>query len=262
MWAYMHQKGPIAYILSLVLNRNKVTPQDEANPNYTKLDDIPSKPYTYNFLICAHAVCEAVTVLTAAFIPLAYNANIADYAEIDQGTVITNLMIGLIGETILADSILCILAARRQRTAHTFLATWQMRPKGSLFAFVAVTVAAFCPIWHTVLVTQTVKKDSSALGYHSYPQMLFMVNQHRHHYNMTQHGIYTNMPECGTDTGCMYSELLTLRVLCGAPPGELSNKDWCVENNYPIKCAHVRTTAVDGAVELALLCTDSIPTPD
>ena len=262
MWAYMHQKGPMSYVLSLIVSRcrgglrNKVAPQeelekkvaappakrrswveqDESNPNYGKLDDIPSKPYTYNFLICAHAVCEAVTVLTAAFIPLAYNANIADYKEIDQGTVITNLMIGLIGETIFADSILCILAARKQRTAHTFLATWQMRPKGSLFAFVAVTVAAFCPIWHTVLATQTIKKDSSQLGYHSYPQMLFMVDQHRHHYNRTQHGLYTTKSECGGDTGCLYSELLTLRVLCGAPPGELSNKDWCIANNYPIKC--------------------------
>ena len=210
---------------------------DDSNPNYGKIGEIPSKPYTYNFLICAHAVCEAVTVLTAAFLPLAYNANIADYNEIDQGTVITNLIIGLIGETLVADSILCILAARKQRTAHTFLATWQMRPKGSLFAFVAVTVAAFCPIWHTVLATQTIKKDSSDLGYHSYPQMLFMVNQHRHHYNMTQHGIYTSQTgNCNGDTGCMFSELTTLRVLCGAPPGELSNRDWCIANNKPVKC--------------------------
>ena len=260
MWAYMHQRGPMSYLISLVRGdfRKKVAPQeeepekvpappvkrrswvemDDSNPNYGKIGDIPSKPYTYNFLICAHAVCEAVTVLTAAFIPLAYNANIADYNEIDQGTVITNLIIGLIGETLVADSILCILAARKQRTAHTFLATWQMRPKGSLFAFVAVTVAAFCPIWHTVLATQTIKKDSSELGYHSYPQMLFMVNQHRHHYNMTQHGIYKANTEanCNGDTGCMFSELLTLRVLCGAPPGELSNRDWCIANNKPVKC--------------------------
>ena len=212
-------------------------------------------------------------MLTAAFIALAYNINIAGFKPIDRSTVVTNMLIGLVGETIVADGFLCVIAARQQRRAHTFLATWQapisllssrglprcpspaarkrapdvlchvvrqMRPRGCLLVYIAVTLAAFCPIWYTVLITQTVKRDEShVLGYHSWPSVLYTVNLHRERYNNSKFGVYTTL-DCGEGyTGsidCNLNDIMNLRVHCGAPPGELSNAAWCEENSYPTKC--------------------------
>ena len=67
VWAYMHQKGPIAYLLSQALHRGKVSDADAAAPaTIAALADLPPKVFTYNFLICVHAVIETVLVLAGA----------------------------------------------------------------------------------------------------------------------------------------------------------------------------------------------------
>jgi len=216
VWAYMHHKGPLAYLLALALGRGSAkVAADQATPEYRSLDDIPSKAFTYNFLICAHAVCEAVTVLIAGFLPLAYNMNINDYGLVPRGQMIVNLIISLVGETIVADGLFCVMAAREQRKAHTFLATWQLRPRGSITVFLVVTLAAFLPVWYTLLLSATMKKDDSHFGYHSVPQELYIVDILAYRYNRSTHGVATQ------------NEYVNLRAKCGPPPGEVSNEVWC-----------------------------------
>jgi hypothetical protein len=86
----MHEKGPVACVLSLVRARvrtrvsaarcseggaswasvvrggaARVQADDvQTTAEFHKLSDIPSRALAYNFLICSHAVCEALTVLT------------------------------------------------------------------------------------------------------------------------------------------------------------------------------------------------------
>ena len=138
VWAYMHQKGPIAYLLSQALHRGKVSDADAAAPaTIAALADLPPKVFTYNFLICVHAVIETVLVLAGALVPLVMNMNLGATAckeELDQGNLLTNMAVGLVGETLVADGIFCVLAARRQRNAHSFLATWRLRPRGSMLS--------------------------------------------------------------------------------------------------------------------------------
>ena len=44
VWAYMHQKGPIAYLLSQALHRGKVSDADAAAPaTIAALADLPPK---------------------------------------------------------------------------------------------------------------------------------------------------------------------------------------------------------------------------
>ena len=119
----MHaQKGPIAYLLSQALHRGKVSDADAAAPaTIAALADLPPKVFTYNFLICVHAVIETVLVLAGALVPLVMNMNLGATAckeELDQGNLLTNMAIGLVGETLVADGIFCVPAARRQRNAH------------------------------------------------------------------------------------------------------------------------------------------------
>ena len=155
VWAYMHQKGPIAYLLSQALHRGKVSDADAAAPaTIAALADLPPKVFTYNFLICVHAVIETVLVLAGALVPLVMNMNLGATAckeELDQGNLLTNMAIGLVGETLVADGIFCVLAARRQRNAHSFLATWRLRPRGSMLVFILVGCVAFLQAWQAVV---------------------------------------------------------------------------------------------------------------
>jgi len=216
VWAYMHQKGPLAYVVSAMLGRgsSKVA-ADAATPEYRTLDDLPSKAFTYNFLICSHAVCEAVTVLVASFISLAYNTNVAGIDPIDRRTTIVNLVIALVGETIVADGLFCFMAGRQQRRAHTFLATWYLRPRGSLFALVSATVSAFLPVWYAIILMAVYKKDDSHLGYHSFSLTQVQVSLLADKYNITQAGVASVEDE------------LELRGACGVPPGAMGHEEWC-----------------------------------
>jgi len=187
VWAYMHQKGPLAYLLSLALGRGSAkVSADAATPEYRTLSDLPSKAFTYNFLICAHTVTEAITVVVAGLVPLVYNYNIANTELVDRSATLANLVIALVGETLIADGLFCIMASRQQRQAHTFLATWQLRPRGSIVVFVAAVVVAILPAWYALLLTQVPKKDSSNFGYFSYPKVLADVVLANKYYNATK----------------------------------------------------------------------------
>lgn len=193
VWAFMHQKGPIAYTLAWAVGRNSVKVASEAaTPEYRTLADLPSRAFTYNFLICAHTVTEAISVIVAGFIPLVYNYNVADLEKVDRKITLQNFFIALIGETLVADGLFCLLAARQQRQAHTFLATWQLRPRGSITIFIAATIAAFLSIWYALLLTQVPKKDDSYLGYHAFPDTLWWVIQTSDWHNATESGTATD----------------------------------------------------------------------
>ena len=77
VWAYMHQKGPAAYTLSLLLRRGKARGDEKAESRvYRSVDDLPPKEYTYNFLICVHAVCETTLVLVGGLVLMLMNFSI------------------------------------------------------------------------------------------------------------------------------------------------------------------------------------------
>ena len=189
VYAHMHHKGPIAYFLGRALGRSSPRVAAEAEtPEYRTLADLPSRCFTYNFLICAHTVTEAISVCVAALIPLVYNYNVAGLEPVDRGVVVTNFLIAFVGETLVADGLFCLMAARQPRQAHTFLATWQVRPRGSIWVFVAATIVAFLSIWYAMLLTQVPKKDDSNLGYYAYPDTLWWVIKTAEWHNATESG--------------------------------------------------------------------------
>ena len=77
----MHLKGPAAYTIGLLLGRGghaKVSPRAVVaeTPLYRSVVDLPPKEYTYNFLICVHAVCETMLVLVGGLALMLMNFSI------------------------------------------------------------------------------------------------------------------------------------------------------------------------------------------
>jgi len=212
-------------LLSVALGRGSSKVAAEAvTPEYRSLDDVPTKAFTYNFLICSHAVCEALTVLVAAFIPLVYNYNVASSEPVNHRATLANFFISLCGETLVADSLFCVMAARQQRRAHTFLATWQLRPRGSIFAFVAVTLASFLPVWYALLLTQLPKLDEDHFaGYYSLPRLLMRVQ------SLDRSWVDTQQYDPYNTSESVINAMADLRQECGAPPGDISNEVFCRE---------------------------------
>jgi len=222
VWAYMHQKGPMAYLLSIALGRGSSKVGAEAStPEYRSLADVPSKAFTYNFLICTHAVCEALTVIVAAYVPLVYNYNVASRDAVDSKTAWVNFIIALVGETIVADSLFCLLAGRQQRRAHTFLATWQLRPRGSVVTFVLVAAAAFLPVFYSLLLVEMPKWDDGALAMHSWPQTMALVDLTYELWNTT------SVIDWQQASSSELTQMARLRSKCGVPPGEVDHEEFC-----------------------------------
>lgn len=236
VWAYMHQKGPLAYLLSLALARGSAkVSADAVTPEYRTLADIPSKAFTYNFLICTHTICEAVTCLVAGLIPLAYNYNISGLAPLNRSLIVTNMVIAIVGETLVADGLFCILAVRQQRQAHTFLATWQMRPRGSIHVFVATTVVAILPLWYAIILYQVPKKDDTHLGYHGFPVVLWKVVETLRQYNATENGVATDADVYLLQGECVSPSLR--KKWCNEEVWEETGR-WASRTNVVNRCCH------------------------
>merc|ERR1711865_238316 len=134
-----------------------------------------------------------MTVLVGGLFPLAFNYNPVGDVELDYKTVAANLAIALVGETLVAEGIFCVLAARQQHKAHTFIATWRLRPHGSVLLFVMGALMAFLPVWYALMLYMVVKRQDSdssfGFGYRSFSKSATDYITYARIYNSTKYGL-------------------------------------------------------------------------
>jgi len=197
VWAYLHAMGPTKYLLLLVTRRG--IPDDDAYGEavYRTSADLPPKLYAYGYLIIVHAICEAIMVLVGGLGPLLLNISLSapDCGDVEssvnqtagisvatmcnaytepfkQGLAIGNTLISFVAETFVADGLFCLMAVRKQRRAHTFLATWRLRTSGSILVFVALSALACFPIYAQIMQQTDVVLDGNMFGLRYFPSAL------------------------------------------------------------------------------------------
>jgi len=191
VWAFMHAMGPTKYTLLFLFKRHKLKEaydgSEFSTAAFRTAVDIPPKIYAYNYIICVHAVCEAAMVLIGGLTPLLLNVQLSPtdcpadatsqqcniwLKEFPQRAVLTNTFVSLMCETLIADSIFCFLAARQQRKAHSFLATWRTRSSRSLKVFVLACCLAALPLFRTAAAHTQVAISEKMFGFRYFPTAL------------------------------------------------------------------------------------------
>merc|ERR1712196_524955 len=64
------------------------------------------------------------------------------------------------------------MAVRKQRRAHTFLATWRLRTTGSIMVFITITALACFPIYAQVTGATLTVLDGNMFGLRYFPEKL------------------------------------------------------------------------------------------
>jgi len=197
VWAYLHGMGPTKYLLLLVTRRGIPDDDSYGEAVYRTSADIPPKVYAYNYLIVVHAICEAIMVLVGGLGPLILNLSLSPpdcdevesavnstatisvatmcnvYTEpLNQGLIIGNTLISFFAETVLADGLFCLMAIRKQRRTHTFLATWRLRTSGSILVFVTISLLACFPIYKQLFSSTNFVLDGNMFGFRYFPRDL------------------------------------------------------------------------------------------
>jgi len=191
VWAFMHTMGPTKYTLLFFFKRHQLKEaydgSEYSTATFRTAADIPPKIYAYNYIICVHAVCEAAMVLIGGLTPLLLNLQLSPtdcpagattqqcniwLQEFPQRAVLANTFISLMCETLIADSIFCFLAARQQRKAHSFLATWRTRSSRSLGVFVLSCCLASLPLFRGAAATAQIAISENMFGFRYFPKPL------------------------------------------------------------------------------------------